>query len=1412
MYNENYLREKKVVNYKDSTSDDDMYYIMSDDDFEEQPSNDSKKENVNTKAPEKAESIQSIIGVNKDTVDNEDPLYYVKYNNMSYIHCKWLKKSELFGVIGGETAYKKYMTKLKKQDLSKSQSITNLLYFDDDFSSSWVIPSRVIGESDGRYLVLWNNLQYDKCAWEDEESIKDKNVIQNYLKYKNNMNSKMIGWKRRNVNPLNFKPLEESIKDKSGNTLRSYQLEGVNWLRYCWYNSCNSILADEMGLGKTVQIVVALTDIAINQAIKGPFLIIAPLSTLPHWKKEFEQWSPLYPVVFHGSPMSKEIIKQYEINVYNRNTGELIPNVVKFDVFITNYETFMSDYDLIKDIEWRYLVVDEGHRLKNHRSKCYQMMQQIKAEHCTLLTGTPIQNNIEELWSLLHFLHPNIFSDLDQFLNAYSEITSEKIQQLQHVIKRFMLRRVKSDVDKTIGVKEETIIEVELTRIQKTYYKALLQSNAETLLKHITGGSTPSLLNLMMQLRKVCNHPFLLKGAAEHIESEMSQKLGKPIGDNDLELEALVNSSGKLILIHKLLPKLKAGNHKVLIFSQMVKVLDILEDYLSLMSYTYERIDGSVPETERQMAIERFGQEPDEFVFLLCTRAGGVGINLTVADTVIIYDSDWNPQNDIQAESRCHRIGQKSKVQVYRLVTRGTYELEMLDRASKKLGLDHTLLNGGEINPNQKPMAAQEIEKLLRRGVYDLANEDETEIDNFCSADIDQILDKRSTQLVHQTEVGDSVFSKVQMTIDDDIDSKDFWKQALSKMNLEKEEEVLPERRCKRKVNFSDSESEDYTKTTSKKKKKLQHNHNSTTTPNSLAKKITHNGYSGDIIEKGFILYISRKSNLSEEQETILKKILNVNSIQDDDDSIKVAEQKLTSALSEFSEKIDAIIKRLIFFYHLKHVLNFLQKNIDMWPSTLVTVDPMIEYAILYGININGFHQSTSKVLNNVIPEEDFKLISDRAIKTIAIKTVNSFVDKINEQEELPDHFMTPIEWKEKHLNLFNRDSMTDDEFRSLFQTLVLLGFPNVKKSEQTNNEQITDEIDWKRIQKFSGLKCINLEVFTNECKKLLDLARDSIDENELSVVFDKLSSYGNRVWIAKFKKSYNELKEIRKLYSEIDKKEIQTYIGKYKTWDIAPSWWNSQCDLALFDAINDYGNLLVTTWIIDPKYPFREHIPLSLIDEFQKAFELENERLRYQKPKNLDCLDFLYSERNRISRVYTLTQKILKSIKKQNDYDNDDFKLKSRKISKPITCPEITEIPELPLKLGTQLIIFDFGKFVSSEFNHPIGYVCHRQYFSLQNPTEKSWYEGRTGLSDDDKIVYYVKDLNDPNIEFHHHTPSGAWEKLIQEVQKKRTAVGIPARKHTTVSGPFMYGFTNQTVLNVFNFMIYNEREEKNE
>uniref|UniRef100_A0A8C3EH85 Chromodomain helicase DNA binding protein 6 n=1 Tax=Corvus moneduloides TaxID=1196302 RepID=A0A8C3EH85_CORMO len=698
----------------------------------------------------------------------------------SYLHCKWATLEEL-------EKDPRISQKIKRFRNKQAQMKHIFTEPDEDlFNPDYVEVDRILevahtkdpdtGEEVTHYLVKWCSLPYEESTWELEEDvdpgkIKEFEALQIPPEIKH-----MVTY------PESWQKLEKSREYKNSNQLREYQLEGMNWLLFNWYNRKNCILADEMGLGKTIQSITFLSEIFL-MGIHGPFLIIAPLSTITNWEREFRTWTEMNAIVYHGSQISRQMIQQYEM-VYRDTQGNPLPGIFKFQVVITTFEMILADCPELKKIQWRCVVIDEAHRLKNRNCKLLEGLKLMALEHKVLLTGTPLQNSVEELFSLLNFLEPQQFPSETAFLEEFGDLkTEEQVKKLQSILKPMMLRRLKDDVEKNLAPKQETIIEVELTNIQKKYYRAILEKNFSFLSKGANQHNMPNLINTMMELRKCCNHPYLINGAEEKILEDF-RKTHCPEAP-DFQLQAMIQAAGKLVLIDKLLPKLIAGGHKVLIFSQMVRCLDILEDYLiQRRRYTYERIDGRVRGNLRQAAIDRFCKpDSDRFVFLLCTRAGGLGINLTAADTCIIFDSDWNPQNDLQAQARCHRIGQSKAVKVYRLITRNSYEREMFDKASLKLGLDKAVLQDinrkGSTNGVQQ-LSKMEVEDLLRKGAYGALMDEEDEGSKFCEEDIDQILQRRTQTITIQSEGKGSTFAKASFVAsgnrtDISLDDPNFW-------------------------------------------------------------------------------------------------------------------------------------------------------------------------------------------------------------------------------------------------------------------------------------------------------------------------------------------------------------------------------------------------------------------------------------------------------------------------------------------------------------------------------------------------------------------------------------------------------------------------------------------------------------
>lgn len=418
---------------------------------------------------------------NKDTGDEEEQLL-IKYKNTSFLHVEWVPLKQIENEHLGKHRVKKFLQKYHA-DGDRGEDFKEYLKMDRVIDDG-ELEDPATGESRVYYLVKWNGSFYDASTWETEEDVRkcDSVLLDEFLA------RKVIPPEKTQPSPprpdvSRFTHYAASPAYKYNNSLRPYQLEGLNWLRYCYYSFRSCILADEMGLGKTVQSVALLNDIYQNLQIRGPFLIIAPLSTIPHWTRAFNAWTDLNVIDFRGSTMARNLIVETEFH-YQDMEGNTIPNKFKFDVLITTYEMASAGAMTLKDIPWRCGVFDEAHRLKNKNSKVLEILKTFYMDHKLLLTGTPLQNNLGELYSLLQFMQPDIYNDEDYFFSEYGSLKSaHEVEKLQALLQPIMLRRFKEDVEKTIPVKEETVIEVELTNPQKKWYRAILEKNFSFLKK-----------------------------------------------------------------------------------------------------------------------------------------------------------------------------------------------------------------------------------------------------------------------------------------------------------------------------------------------------------------------------------------------------------------------------------------------------------------------------------------------------------------------------------------------------------------------------------------------------------------------------------------------------------------------------------------------------------------------------------------------------------------------------------------------------------------------------------------------------------------------------------------------------------------------------------------------------------------
>mmetsp|Transcript_34077 Transcript_34077/g.71758 ORF Transcript_34077/g.71758 Transcript_34077/m.71758 type:complete len:828 (+) Transcript_34077:171-2654(+) len=530
----------------------------------------------------------------------------------------------------------------------------------------------------------------------------------------------------------------------AGCKLKDYQLEGVRWLVSLYENGVSGILADEMGLGKTIQVISLIAHLR-TMNVSGPFIVIVPLATLPNWIREFNKWLPSLPVIrFHGTAKERDAMLAGPLNTKLKKNPD-------FPVVVTSYEVAIRDEKRLNKIgEYTYLVVDEGQRLKNHRCTLIQSLKRIKSANRLLLSGTPIQNNLDELWSLLNFVNPAIFDDLSIFQSWFgfrnigqktqgstteedvliAERQNSTVSKLHDILRPFLLRRIKMDVLTDMPPKKEVVVYAGMSKLQEGYSKMIEQGVLRDILLNqgIEGARTLSQTNKQMNHRKNCNHPFMF---GEPIDPVTGAHMGSA------HPQLLIRASGKFALLDRMLERLYRDKHQVLIFSQMTSLLNVIEDYLLYRSWKYCRIDGSTNIDERQRQMDVFNAEKTageggtrndsddrHFVFLLSTRAGGLGINLATADTCIIFDSDWNPHQDSQAMDRCHRIGQNRPVAVYRLLTVNSVDIDMMEKQISKKKLERMAIVGGDFRKagsrSKGEFKTESLNELLDDDVKDL--------------------------------------------------------------------------------------------------------------------------------------------------------------------------------------------------------------------------------------------------------------------------------------------------------------------------------------------------------------------------------------------------------------------------------------------------------------------------------------------------------------------------------------------------------------------------------------------------------------------------------------------------------------------------------------------------------------------
>lgn len=520
----------------------------------------------------------------------------------------------------------------------------------------------------------------------------------------------------------------ESYLDKQpsnladGVVLKDYQLIGISWLNLLYHKKTSCILADEMGLGKTCQVISFLAHLKESGIRKGPHLVVAPSSVLENWSREFQRFCPALAVeVYYGSQAER---RELRADLKARDD---------YDVLLTTYDMATGNHDdqsFLRKRGFDVCVFDEGHMLKNRKSQKYAKLLRISGRWRLLLTGTPLQNNLQELVSLLNFILPDYFTDAEEALAAIfkvkpgastTQLSQQRVERAKRMMQPFVLRRRKDKV-LLLTKKTERVELCDMTERQAKLYNDVLQRTRAALAEDEAPGvkrKDRDSSNVLMDLRKAANHPLLFrqwyddkKIAAlardyvrepEHAEENL-QHLREDFAINtDAELSLLARSwkstqkhvlpeeewmsSGKIVALRKIIDEVVAQGDRMIIFSQFTSVLDILCVCLEYLGIKYVGFTGQTNVGDRQYLVDQFTNDPNIPVFLLSTRAGGLGINLVAANWVVLFDQDFNPQNDKQATDRCYRIGQTKPVTVVKLISRGTIDEDILSLAQRKLEL-----------------------------------------------------------------------------------------------------------------------------------------------------------------------------------------------------------------------------------------------------------------------------------------------------------------------------------------------------------------------------------------------------------------------------------------------------------------------------------------------------------------------------------------------------------------------------------------------------------------------------------------------------------------------------------------------------------------------------------------------------
>lgn len=1002
--------------------------------------------------------VQEIIGKHDNFLapKNTPNQYFVKFDEMPYKYCRWLSAASLSKYEGGEIALKKFIQRCESDELIRSISIPHLLIISDKMAftdknanpteilTQWFEVDRIFGianinnnnnnntsgndgsnsksnliEDKNDYLVKWKELDYDSFSVENLESFEDSAAIFEYKLRLSRMNPKKIPirWVHPNISQL-VKVTQLPVS-KNGEVFRDFQLEGLNWLIECWYQRRFSIFGDMTREGKIPQLINMLNFLSTQFQINGPFLVLASDNQVVSWKEHFDNWSNLNVVVLAGNTSSRQITIDNEIDVHDDH-GRLIQDYIRCDVVLTAYKTFLSNSQNLMEIEWRYVIADDGSKMKNSRGRIRNLIKQLKYEHITLSMEWEMlkPKNDYQIYFLMNFINPQLFNNFNDFVNTFVPYEGEKMIQLNKIVEPFILTRDVDMIKEKMKPKEEIIIIVQPSIIQKRLYIEAVKSKTEILMKPITDQADYPLTQLIISLRQLINHPILAS-----IEN-----------DNQEILSDLTKTSGKMYFIDLLLKDLVPQKKRVMIFSQFVAVLDVLEFYLRENEVNFERIDSMTTADNRIAIINRY-KTSETSVFLFSSKPGSFQIDLNLFDYVVIYDKDN------------YFFYSEMRGTLYRLVTDGSFEMNRAGKSETITSFDEQTLQY-LTHLEIRPMDAEDIEIMLRDSIRPMFDKNDDKIISFFSKSLPEIL----SECVKKPEM-----SEEDDTIVDIQKQKKFWN------------ELLKPPQPSKKDNASVSPDQ-------------------VTRARQLINSLIDHGYQGgndqlDLLKCALTLN-PPKEDKNDELLQYLNEIVGDNS---SDEPV----HRFGSWAFLIDKLASKMFDNVCFFARLHRALFYTSREDLIWPpispSSSSTsspntkesqtpwkdFDPLDEYTLMYTLDLHGFKQLSSyfekakelkakqiekrlliiikSIENQYSVSDGFPQISRKNDKknpdgsdSGSDLEDDEMESVVSDNENDPSKFipLTPEEWSRIHPNLVVRNSLADDDIDRIFEVLNDFGIP----------------------------------------------------------------------------------------------------------------------------------------------------------------------------------------------------------------------------------------------------------------------------------------------------------------------------------------------------------------------------------